>query len=396
MSDEAFMQDVEAISTLKLRANLGTSGNDRIGDFASLARFEGGNASNYNGASGLRPFSAANPNLQWERSKSFDIGFELGLFEDRLNLNVDYYKKKTTDLILDLPIPQTNGGLNFITDNVGEMENRGFDIDISSTNIQTEDFRWTTSLNIGINENEVLSLPGASIDDEGRRFVNGTSSQRAIEGYSVNTFYLIRYHGVNPETGDAEWLDRNGNPTTSPTADDRVIVGDANPDFTGGLRNTLTYRNWDLNFFFNFSYGNDIMIDGLRFTDNPLGSFNKRTELLNVWQNPGDEAYLPAYTSATINNFSQRSTAQMRDGSFARLKNLTLGYNLPTDFLESTGIVSGARIYFTANNLLTIKGSDMNGIDPEVTDTVGNLGQGESFFTPPQSKTYLVGVRLTF
>ena len=396
VSDEAFMSDVEQISTLKVRANMGTSGNDRIGDFASLGQYVGGNIANYNGESGLRPTTAPNPNLQWERSKSYDIGFELGMFNDRVNLNFDYYNKTTSDLILNQPIPQTNGGFDFIIANLGEMENRGVDLDISTTNIQTEDFRWTTSLNIGFNENEVISLPGASIDDEGRRFVNGTSSQRAIEGYSVNTFYLIRYKGVNPETGDAEWLDKNGNPTTSPTADDRVIVGDANPDFTGGFRNTLTWKNWDLNVFFNFSYGNDIMIDGLRFTDNPNGSFNKRTALLNVWENPGDEAYLPSYNSSTINNFSQRSTAQLRDGSFARLKNMTLGYTFPTEFLESTGIVSGARIYFTANNLLTIKGSDMNGIDPEVTDTVGNLGQGESFFTPPQSKTYLVGVRLSF
>ncbi|THD69984.1 TonB-dependent receptor [Robertkochia marina] len=396
LSSERFMENVDWIDIFKLRGNYGTAGNDRIGDFASLARFEGGNISNYNGASGLRQLSAANPDLQWERSKSYDIGFELGMFNNRVNLSVDYYNKTTTDLILNVPIPQTNGGLNSITDNVGEMENRGFDIDLNTVNIRTPDFEWTTSLNLGINENEVLSLPGASVDDQGREFISGSASQRAIVGQSVNTFYLIRYNGVNPETGDAEWLDKDGNVTTTPTADDRVIVGDANPDFVGGFRNTLKWKNFDLNFFFNFSYGNDIMIDGLRFTDNPNGFFNKRAQLLDVWENPGDEAYVPSFSSSTFSTFAQRSTAQLRDGSFARLKNLTLGYSVPTSFLEKSGFLSGARIYFTANNLLTIKADNMDGIDPEVTDTVGNLGQGESFFTPPQSKTYLVGVRLNF
>ncbi|HKJ49719.1 MAG TPA: SusC/RagA family TonB-linked outer membrane protein, partial [Christiangramia sp.] len=397
VSDEAFMAGTgDWLSLLKLTGSYGTSGNDRIGNFASLESFEGGAISNYNGASGLRQLSAPNPDLKWERSKSFNIGLTTGFFNDRVALNVEYYKKETDDLILNVPIPFTNGGINSITSNVGSMENRGFDISLNTVNVTSKDFSWRTSLNLGINENEVLSLPGASEDHLGRQFVAGSASQRAIVGESVNTFYLIRYAGVNPETGDAEWLTADGERTTSPTADDRVIVGDANPDFVGGLRNTFQYKNFDLNVFFNFSYGNDIFIDGLRFTDNPNSSFNNRTELLDVWRQPGDNAYVPGFDSPTFGTFSQRSTLQLRDGSFARLKNLTLGYTLGDGVLDQIGFLDGVRIYATANNLLTIKGDDLDGIDPEVTDTVGALGQGETFFTPPQSQTYLFGVRFNF
>jgi len=396
ISEENFMEDADWIDMLKLRGNFGTSGNDRIGDFASLENFQGGPNSNYNGASGLRQLGAANPNLRWEKSESYDIGLEVALFDRRFRLNVDYYNKKTTDLILNVPIPQSNGGINSIIDNVGEMENRGWDIDLTGDIIQGDNFSWTSSLNLGINENEVLSLPGANLDDQGRRFVAATTVQRAVEGFSVNSFYLVRYKGVNPDTGDAEWLDIDGNPTTTPTSADRVIAGDANPDLVGGFRNTLTYKDFDLNFFFNFSVGNDIYISGLRFTDNPASTFNNRTTLLDVWRNPGDVAYVPSFSSPTFGTFSQRSTLQLKDGTFARLKNITLGYNLPARAAERLGFLKGVRLYATANNVLTFKDDDLEGIDPEVTDSVNNGRQGETFFTAPQSKTYLLGVRLTF
>lgn len=396
VTEEPFMQGANWITSLKLRANYGTAGNDRIGDFASLENFGGGIVSNYNGEAGLRQLGAANPNLRWERSRSLNVGFEASFFDSRITLAVDVYNKRTTDLILNVPIPQTNGGLNSIIDNVGEMENRGVDVDLSALVVRAADFTWETSLNLGFNTNEVLSLPGANLDNMGRRFVAATTSQRAVEGFSVNSFYLIRYLGVNPQTGNAEWLDADGNPTTTPGTDDRVIAGNANPDVVGGFRNTLRYKNFDLNFFFNFSVGNDLFISGLRFTDNPTGTFNKRAALLDVWENPGDEAYLPAFDSPTFGSFAQRSTAQLRDGSFARLKNITLGYTLPDQVLNGIGFLKGLRIFATGYNIITIKGDDMQGIDPEVTDSVANGRQGETFFTPPQSKSYLIGARVTF
>ena len=288
-------------------------------------------------------------------------------------------------------------GQNSRPENIGEIENTGFDISLTTDNVRNDNFTWTTSINVGINENKVNSLPGAAVDDQGREFVAGSASQRAIVGESVNTFYLIRYVGVNPQTGDAEWLDRDGNVTTTPTASDRVVVGDANPDFVGGITNTFRYKNFDLNLLANFSVGNDIYIDGLRFTDNAAsGSFNNRRALLDVWQQPGDNAYVPAFDSPTFSTFDQRSTLQLRDGSYFRMKNVTLGYSIPETFMEKIGLVKSVRLYATATNLFTIKADNLEGIDPEVTDTSSALGQGETFFTPPQSKSFLFGATLTF
>lgn len=402
LSKEQFLQDVSWISSLKLRANYGSSGNDRIGDFASLENFSGGNLANYSGGSGLNQTSAANPDLKWERSKSFDIGFETSLFNNRLNFAVDYYNKRTSDLILNVPIPLTNGGIGTIIDNVGEMKNYGFDIDASGLIMDKNDFKWNASINLGINTNEVLSLPGANLDPEGRRFISapgttvGAPAQRAIEGFSVNTFYLIRYVGINPATGDAEWLDYDGNITNNPTSEDRVIVGDANPDFVGGLRNTLSYKNWDLNFFFNFSVGNDILVTGLIFADNAVAPFNNRTIMSNIWEAPGDNAHTPSSSSPTLPIFSQQSTAQLKDASYARLKNIVLGYNVPQSFLNKVGFIDGLRLYISAQNMLTIKSDELEGIDPEVTDSYDVGVQGQTFFTAPQSKTFLTGIRITF
>lgn len=383
------------MSYLKLKGNYGTSGNDRINDFDFLESFSGGNLGDYNGNSGLIHTRAPNPDLKWEVSKSYDIGAEFGFLNNRIKFGIDYYNKKTEDLLLDVPIQDANG-LSLVRKNAGKMVNKGFDIDLSTVNVKTNSFEWTTSINFGINKNEVLSLPGASVDPDGRKFVSGGSFQRAIEGHSVNTFFLIRYNGINPQTGNAEWLDKNGNPTTTPTSDDRVIVGDANPDFTGGLSNTMKWKNFDLNFLINFSYGNDIYVHGLQFTDRVGGGFNKRVEMMDYWKQPGDNAHAPSMASATRNTFQQASTAQLKDGSYARLKNVTVGYTLPKLMTEQIGFVDSVRLYFTAVNLYTLKKDELKGIDPEVSNRSTNLGQGETFFSAPQSKTFLIGARLTF
>ena len=398
ISEEAFLEDVDWLNNLKIRASYGTTGNDRIGNFSSLALYQGGVIGQYNGSAGLAPDSPGNPDLRWEESKSYDLGFATSLFNNRISLTVDYYNKVTSDLILNVPLSVAAfPGQNSRPENIGEIENTGFDISLTTDNVRNDNFTWTTSINVGINENKVNSLPGAAVDDQGREFVAGSASQRAIVGESVNTFYLIRYVGVNPQTGDAEWLDRDGNVTTTPTASDRVVVGDANPDFVGGITNTFRYKNFDLNLLANFSVGNDIYIDGLRFTDNAAsGSFNNRRALLDVWQQPGDNAYVPAFDSPTFSTFDQRSTLQLRDGSYFRMKNVTLGYSIPETFMETIGLVKSVRLYATATNLFTIKADNLEGIDPEVTDTSSALGQGETFFTPPQSKSFLFGATLTF
>ena len=394
---ESFLQNSKVISDLKLRASIGTAGNDRVGDFAFFPLYSGGAGGAYNNTPGFAYTQPANNTYRWEQSKTINFGVDVSLFNSRVNLTVDVYDKTTTDLLLSPPIPATNG-FTGITGNFGSMQNRGIEIDLNTINVKTENFEWSTNLNIARNVNEVLSLPGAASDLDGNKFVAGSLSQRAIEGYSINTFFLIRYIGINPQTGNAEWLNKAGTPTTAPTANDRVIAGDANPDFVGGITNTFKYKNFDLNIFANYSYGNDIFVDGQRFTDNITagGDFNKDPRVLDYWTTPGQSAYAPSLTSATRATFNQRSTAQLKDGSFLRLKNITLGYNLPNVIFEKIGFISGVRFYLTATNLYTFKSSALKGTDPETTSTLANLGAGETFFTPPQFKSYLFGAKLTF
>ena len=393
ISDEAFMQNVNFINNLKLTASYGTVGNDRIGNFGSLGLF---GSLGYNNTPGLQPIQPSNPDLKWETSKTYDIGISTDLFNNRLSLKANYFNKKTEDLLLNIPLPWTTG-FNSYTANAGTMENKGWEFSINSKNISTDNFSWSTSLNLSFIENKILSLPDAAQSSEGR-FVAGSPVQRAIVGHSANNFYLVRYVGINSQTGDAEWLTKDGQITSTPNFDtDRVIAGDANPDFYGGITNTFKYKGFDLNVLMSFSYGNDIYIDGLRFTDAPTisGSYNQSVRLLDYWKQPGDNAYAPALGSSTENSFRQNSTLQLKDGSFLRMRNITLGYNLPRKYLENS-FLSSFRIYATANNLFTIKADDLDGFDPEVTDSTNPLSQGETFFTAPQSKTYLIGARISF
>lgn len=398
VSDENFLKDATWIQDLKVNASIGTSGNDRIGNFASLGTFF---VSPYNGNSGLRPTTLPNPDLRWERTTGTDFGISAGFFNRRLNIGVEYYERVTDDLILFVPLdPTFNNGLNGRNENIGEVTNSGFDINVSSVNINSDKFKWTTNLNLGFQKNEVTSLPEtASVDELGNRFIpiGGFSDQRAILGESINTFYLIRALGVNAQTGDFEWLDADGNVTTTPVQADRVIAGQANPDLVGGLTNTFTFGNFSLSTLFNFSVGNDVFLNSRAFNENVLSGFNKTTRTLNQWQNPGDNAIIPAASSPTIRTYLQDSSDLLVDGSFLRLRNVNLSYNLPQKFFDGA-FIKTVRLYGTATNLLTIKSDGMSGLDPETSsgggDGVGAIG--EEFFNIPQATTFTIGLNVSF
>lgn len=397
MSEEAFMQDIDAISTLKLTASYGISGNDRIDNFASRGLYQSGVDSDYDGNPGLRPTQAANPDLKWEETSQLDIGLEVGVLNDRLTLAANYYIKNTTDLILDFNLPDV-GGISNISRNAGEMKNTGVDLDLNANIVRKRDFNWNLRMNIGFLNNEIIALPDAAEDSDGNQFIAGSAVQRAVVGRSANEFFMIRYDGINSETGNAEWLDVDGNPTTTPTAADRVFVGSAIPDFIGGITNNITYKNFDFNMFFNYTFGNEIVLGDLRFAEDVrAGGFNKTTDVLNYWTGPGDtDAFAPGPDSPTKNTFRQSSTLQMQDGSFLRLRNISLGYTLRGKDLGTKAFES-IRIYVMGQNIWTLMNADFRGADPEVADDGNlNLRQGESFFTPPQAKTTTVGVNVSF
>ncbi|MFS4418697.1 SusC/RagA family TonB-linked outer membrane protein [Maribacter sp. 2307ULW6-5] len=396
LTEENFLNDVSWLDNLKLTASYGTSGNDRIGNFPSLGLFLN---SAYNNVPGLRPQQASNPNIGWEESTTLDLGMSTSLFKNRINLSVNYFQRDVSNLLLNVPVTWLSG-FGSIQQNAGRLNNRGWEFTLKTQNIVSNNFSWTTDFNISMVDPTVEELPGAAESEEGR-FVAGSANQRAIEGFSPNTFYLVRYNGINPQTGDAEWLTKDGDVTTTPNFDtDRVVAGDANPDFFGGMTNTFRFKSWDLRAFMTYSVGNDIYLDGLRFTDAPslAGSFNQSVRILDYWEQPGDQSYAPALGSSTNNAFRQASTLQMKDGSFLRLRNVTLGYNVPSRFLGNS-FIKGLRFYGTANNVFVIKSKelrDVEGFDPEVTDSTNPLIQGETFFTAPQAKTYLLGARITF
>lgn len=399
LSEESFIEDLNFFDYLSIRASLGTVGNDRLGTFPSLGLFNAGGFGDYNGESGVVPNQPENPDIKWEESETLDIGIKSTFLNGRVSFNAAYFKKTTSDLLLNQILPPQTG-FTSISRNIGEMENTGWEFDFNTVNVRSENFEWKTSFNLTTIDNKVTKLnEDAATDAQGRRIIDGTM-QRAIEGESLNNFFLIRYVGINSQTGDAEWLDVDGNVTNNPGSGDRVVVGSPLPDFSGGMTNTFTYKNVDLSVLMNYSYGNEVVIDGLRFADgnDAIGGIvNIRRLNLNFWRQAGDNAFLPSPTSSTFNLFNQRSSQQLLDASYLRVKNITLGYNLPERALERLGgFISGLRFYATVTNLLTIKKDEMKGIDPEVTDDIDPRFQGESFFTAPQAKSYSLGARLTF
>jgi TonB-linked SusC/RagA family outer membrane protein len=398
ISEESFLSGIDAINLLKLKVSYGTSGNDQIGNFASLGLYGAGTVPSYNGTPGIEPSNPANPDITWEETTQLDISLTAGLFDNRVNIDASYYVKDTDGLLLAVPVPSTTG-FTSRTENIGEIRNKGVDLQITGDIVRGSDLSVTSTLNLGFLTNEVTSLPDDNQDAQGNNFVGGSAAQRAIQGYSINQFYLIPYVGIDPATGEATWLDIDGNITNTPTANDRRIQGSAIPDLTGSFRTDVKYLGFDFSFLFTFVQGNYVQLDDMRFTDNPnnFDFFGLSTRLLDTWEQPGDIAYAPGFSATTFRTYAQRSTAQNFDGSYVRLKNITLGYSLPSSVLDKT-FIDRARVYVMGTNLWT-GFSDLwdFGVEPEVNGGAADPGrQGESFFTAPMPKTISVGVSLGF
>lgn len=317
LSQEQFMKDVRFIDYMKLTASYGVTGNDRINYYDYLGLYSSSDAS-YAGQPGLRPTQIKNPDLSWEETGQFDLGLSVNALDNRIQLTVDYYNKNSKNLLLYLAVPSTTG-FGFSTRNAGKMRNRGVDVQITGIPVRKRDLQWTTSLNLGFVKNKILALSSDNRDEAGRNFVlSSYGGQRVIEGYALNSFYLHRYKGINPETGDPEWYTKDGKATTAPTNNDQIIAGNAMPKLTGGFNNTVRYKQFDLGVNFYFSYGNKVMLNEFQLLDNATLNTNLSKDMLNYWQKPGDQAFAPAATSASWHTkpFSQLSTAQLFDGSF--------------------------------------------------------------------------------
>lgn len=389
IDQEAFMEDAEAVSNLKLRASYGLSGNDDVGNYGWQGTWE---SVNYNQTPGLAPGSIRNPDYSWETVRQFDIGLEAGLFEDRLSLAADYYRKKTLDMLLFKPLSYVSGfsGLNT---NVGNMVNQGIELTLDTRNVvpDTEGgFAWNSSLNVSANRNEVTDLKATEAFTVGDfRQVN-----RVEEGEPLGAFYMIEFEGVDPETGDAIFDDVNEDGEI--TDADRQIVGSPHPDFTGGFSNELRWKGFDLSAMLYFNYGNEVFHASRVFTDD--GGYygdNKLAHVLDRWQEPGDQTNVPRASYDATSGARRISSRYVEDGSYLRIKNVTLGYTLPSSLIGDVGIQS-ARVYASGQNLYTF--TEYMGLDPAVNyaGSNANVTLGTSFYTVPIPRTFQVGVSLKF
>ncbi len=389
MSEESFIDNIPAISFLKLRASYGITGNAPVNDFASLGQYNG---APYTTTSGLRPWTLPSPDLKWETTKQFNIGIDFGVIDDRITGEIDYYVKNTEDLLLSRPLPSISG-FTSIFENVGEIKNSGIEIVLNSQNLIGA-FKWSTSFNIAFNQNEVTKLNGDADIISGRN--------RVRLGEPIGVFVSRKYLGVNPDNGHAIYDDGEGGQTDDYNAAPNLVIGSPNPDFIGGFTNNFSYKGIELTAFFQFVQGNDIYNSGGRFQSNNASGFvdNQTRDQLNRWQRPGDITDVPK--AELFGDFigDGHSSRYLSDGSYIRLKTLTLGYNFSQELLSRIKIRS-ARVYLSAQNLLTI--TDYEGWDPEVstpgtnrTTTVGNIVQGTDFYTAPQAKTFSIGVNFGF
>ena len=390
ISEESWLKNAKFIDGLKIKASIGWTGNQNIDDFASLGLWNGGGV--YNDQSGVLHTQLANPELKWETTRQWNVGLEGSFLNGRISFEVDVYNKYTYDLLLSTPIPGKTG-FSSTYSNLGEMSNKGVEFQITTKNIQKKDFNWETSFNIAHNANLIERLP-VSFSQYDRDWV------RLEEGKPMYSFWLYKQLYVDPQTGNAVYDDVNDD--SKITVADRQIVGDAWPDFTGGLRNAFRWKNIDLSLFFYFSVGNDVF-NMNRFFQEHGGMRGTNWGLLKSqmdrWQKPGDVTDIPkASTLANADGSSNNGFASSRfleDGSFLRLRNVSLGYTFPKKLVAKAGI-ERLRIYVNATNLFTITG--YSGADPEgntAADYTHGTVQGLDFAIPPQPRQVVFGASLT-
>jgi TonB-linked SusC/RagA family outer membrane protein len=389
ISEEDFIKDSETISLLKLRGSYGVTGNAGIGNFASLGLF-GGTA--YNQKSGLSPVQLGNPDLKWEKTNQIDIGLDFGIINNRISGEIDYYSKKTNDLLLNEPIPGTSGYTS-ITRNVGSLTNKGFEFVLNTNNVMSKNLTWKTSLNLSTLDNEVTDLPSGDIV-AGRNIVR--------EGETISSFYLVEYAGVDPANGDALFYknsvktDGSLDKTTTNNYNEaeRIISGSPYPTFMAGLTNTMSFRNFDFSLTFQGEWGSSLYNEGGKFqSGNARYEDNQTVDQLDRWQNPGDITMVPQARMYSTNG-QQASTRYLEKSDFIRLRNLSFGYTFPREVTQKFS-VDRLRLYFTGINLLTF--TDYSGYDPESSyDNNGNsnIEKGITFYSSPPAKTLTIGLNI--
>jgi TonB-dependent starch-binding outer membrane protein SusC len=387
VSKEKFFH-LEFVNDLKLRISFGLTGNERIGSFGFLGTWAAGT---YSGRPGVIPTSVPNPNLKWETTRELNIGLDMGLWQGRVQSTINVYYNKTVDLLLTRTYPLTTG-FGGLTDNIGEMENKGIEFSLTSVNLSNASLRWTTTLNLSKNLNKILSL-NDSIPLYRGYTAEGVSNTNIIKGGDpLGSFWGLNYLGVNPATGNAIYEDRNKDGLINNS--DAMVIGNAQPKLIGGITNQFQYKRFDLSIFFNFSYGNKVLNFSKTSLVNVGGDIqtNQSVDALRRWRKEGDVTDIPKYElGSTLNNL--HSNRFLEDASYLRLKNVSVGYSLPTKIIDRLRL-NQVRVFASATNLWTL--TKYSGSDPEVSTLDGSTSaQGIDFFTLPQVRTISAGINLT-
>lgn len=356
----------------------GTSGNSEIPNYEHLALIGGG--SDYVGDAGVAPIQPGNESLTWENTWTSNLAFHFG-FWNRLNVDLELYNKKTTDMLMAVPLAYSqSNGYGYIWDNIGAMVNRGVELNVNATVLAVKDFSWNVNANVGYNHNRLTELYNG-VDE----YETANTSTKLVVGHPVGEFYVNRYAGVNPANGDALWYDKDGNITNELRDEDKVMIGKSyHAPWQGGFGTALSWKGLSLSAQFSW-VGDRWMINNDRYFDESNGRFmtyNQSRRLLNRWKQPGDVTDIPRH-----GEYTEFDSRLLEDASFLRLKNLMLSYSLPKNLLKKTGFIRGLRVYAQGQNLLTF--TNFSGLDPEGTT---NLYAAQY----PMSRQYTFGLDLMF
>jgi len=406
VDEEEFLNESETISKLKLRASYGIVGEQGVRPYNSIATFRGVNTYfNENLVNGVIVGTLPSSNLSWETTKQLDLGFELSLYDGRINIEADYYNKRTEDLLLERKVPGTVGSTQL--QNVGVIENKGLEISLNTQNIVKDNFSWETSLSISFSKNKVIDLGGAKFVDLRlpSNSLAGTGI-RLMPNQPIPSFVGVRYLGTYKSKeeiiadgfegkafiGSPRYQDLDNNGVIN--EEDKVILGNPIPDYYGGLRNVFTYKRLTLDTFFQFSVGNDVFNGANSTAIFGRGDENISPSVVNRWiEGVNETSNIPrAGTSTSI--FNPVSDLWIEDGSFLRLKSVSLSYNLPVEKLGIGKIFKRANFYVTGNNLFLLTNFSLG--DPEVNNYGSGLEQGVAAGSYPYTKSITAGITLDF
>ncbi|MDR1779581.1 MAG: TonB-dependent receptor [Tannerella sp.] len=407
ISQEGFMQDIKTITDLKLRASFGIAGNNRIGNYAAIGLLSTGYYPTGDAIQGtVNPSTMSNDELSWEKTRQFNVGFELGLFDNRLRLEADFYDSKSLDLLLNVPVPTITGYSNQMQ-NIGKVQNRGMEYVLTTKNLIGK-FKWSSNFNISFNENKVLEL-GADGRPIYASAPNASNAFVTQIGYPIASYYGYVYEGVfmsqeeldkyphlaNDKVGDGRYKDVNGDGILD--QNDKDVIGDNSPLFTAGFSNNFAYKNFTLDVQFTGSYGAETFSFWKRMVGIYHGDRNGYYGQLNRWRSPEDPGDGIHFRPTRTPSGWQRdpSSAWVQDASYIRLRNISLSYQLDDKIVQSLR-VRGLRFYITGGNLFTL--TKYVGYDPENSSEylTNALTKGGDYLGYPASRTYIIGANITF